>query len=104
MQREKRKMVLLATGPTQVPRLVETVGSRDATRARRHTTYKLALCYHIENGTSIFFTVVGVIICFLSPHADRHVGDISVTVCYPHMPTGMLGIYRLLFVCPQDFW
>ena len=28
--------------------------------------------------------------------------------CYPHMPIGMLGIYRLLFVClffvcPQDF-
>ena len=29
----------------------------------------------------------------------------GVLVCYPHMPIGMLGIYRLLFVCvcPQDF-
>ena len=24
-------------------------------------------------------------------------------VRYPHMPIGMLGIYRLLFVCPQIF-
>ena len=47
---------------------------------------------------------------FLSPHGDRHAGVISFTVwlfviptcrhvCYPHMPTGMVGIYRLLFVC-----
>ena len=35
----------------------------------------------------------------LSTHADRHVVDISFTVCYPHMPIGMLWIYRLLFVC-----
>jgi len=35
---------------------------------------------------------------FLSTHAGRYVVDISFTVCYPHMPIGMLWIYRLLFV------
>ena len=34
----------------------------------------------------------------VSPHVDRHARDISFTVCYPHMPIGMLWIYRLLFV------
>ena len=47
---------------------------------------------------------------------DRHVrlyaSPDNWRTCYPHMPIGMLWIYRLLFVClfvflflcPQEFW
>ena len=51
-----------------------------ASRVNWHTSYS-----HMPIG------MVGIYrLLFLSPHANRHVGNIPVTVC--------------LFVCPQDFW
>ena len=49
--------------------------------------------------------------CTARHSIDLHVSVVYARLCaglvhyyyYPHMPIGMLGIYRLLSVCPQNF-